>query len=76
MDHTEFKQYLLCLEGLSPAQKRKLFDALRVKDEGETVAEALEKRISVGGHCPHWIMINFKGGAPHTGCSATVARAA
>ena len=53
MDHTEFKQYLLCLEGLSPAQKRKLSDALRVKDEGETVAEALEKRISVGGHCPH-----------------------
>ena len=53
MDDTEFKQYLLYLEGLSPAQKRKLSDALRVKDEGETVAEALEKRISVGGHCPH-----------------------
>ena len=49
MDHTEFKQYFFCLEGLSPAQKRKLSDALRVKDEGETVAEALEKRISVGG---------------------------
>ena len=37
MDHTEFKQYLLRLEGLGPAQKRKLSDALRVKDEGETV---------------------------------------
>ena len=52
MDHTEFKQYLLRLEGLGPAQKRKLSDALRVKDEGETVAEALEKRISVGRTLP------------------------
>ena len=50
MDHTKFKQYLLRLEGLGPAQKRKLSDALRVKDEGGAVAEALEKRISVGGH--------------------------
>jgi len=55
MGHTEFKPYLLCFEGLSPAQKRKLSDALRVKDEGETLGEALEKHISVGGYpyCDH-----------------------
>ncbi len=53
MDHTEFKQYLSRLEGLSPAQKRKLSDVLRVKDEGEAVAETLEKRMSGDGHCPH-----------------------
>ena len=39
MDHTEFKQYLSRLEGLSPAQKRKLSDVLRVKDKGELVGE-------------------------------------
>ena len=53
MDHTEFKQYLSHLEELSPAQKRKLSDVLRVKDEGEAVAETLEKRMSGDGHCPH-----------------------
>ena len=53
MDHTEFKQSLSRLKELSPAQKRKLSDVLRVKDEGEAVAETLEKRISGGGHCPH-----------------------
>ena len=53
MDHTEFKQYLSRLEGLSPAKKRKLSDVLRVKDEGGAVAETFEKRISGGGHFPH-----------------------
>ena len=53
MDHTEFKQYLSHLEELSPAQKRKLSDVLRVKDEGETVAETFEKRMSGDGHCSH-----------------------
>ena len=41
MDHTEFKEYLLRLDGLSPAQKRKLSNVLRAKDEGESVAETL-----------------------------------
>ena len=60
MDHTEFKQYLSRLEGLNPAQKRKLSDVLRVKDEGEAVAETLEKRISGGGHCPHCKHVQFQ----------------
>ena len=60
MDPTEFKQYLSGLEGLSPAQKRKLSDVLRIKDEGEAVAETLEKRISRDGHCPHCKHVPFQ----------------
>ena len=59
MDHTEFKQYLSRLEGMSPAQKRKLSNVLRVKDEGEAVAETLEKRI-FGGGCPHCKHVRFQ----------------